>query len=121
LFTALEKEKEKIREAPPGRDLPDWMREAIKHPEGEVEPVRPWRVMLENAPDVSGHAVIHCLEDVFRKSRAEATRLTLLAHERGRSSVFDGTREIAEMREKAGNDCLVAEGYRGCFVAEAGE
>ena len=65
----------------------------------------PYAVVLHN-DDVNGFDfVIEVLRKVFHYDRLKAERLTLQAHETGRSAVWSGNLEVAELKADQVRSC----------------
>jgi ATP-dependent Clp protease adaptor protein ClpS len=83
---------------PPERTLPD--RETRRQSQEQETTKRqpPYAVVLHN-DDLNGFDfVIDVLCKVFHYERLKSQRLTLEAHETGRSAVWSGSLEVAELR-----------------------
>ena len=75
--------------APSRLDLPDG--------EEQVEPVRPWRVVVWNDPVNLMSYVVWVFRRLFGYPVEEATRLMLRVHHEGRAVVSSGPLEKAEL------------------------
>jgi ATP-dependent Clp protease adaptor protein ClpS len=62
------------------------------------EPPKMYRVVLVNDPSLDGMIIRDTIADCFRKTPAEAMRITLNAHTGGQSTVGVYSKEIAETR-----------------------
>ena len=63
----------------------------------DVEPDRPWIVIVWNDPINLMSYVTLVLQKLFGYSRAKATQLMLQVHNEGKAIVSSGTREKAEL------------------------
>ena len=63
----------------------------------DVEPDRPWIVIVWNDPINLMSYVTLVLQQLFGYSRTRATRLMLQVHQEGKAAVSTGTREKAEL------------------------
>lgn len=63
----------------------------------ELEPDRPWVVIVWNDPINLISYVTHVLQKLFGYSRNMASELTMQVHNNGRAAVSNGTREKAEL------------------------
>jgi ATP-dependent Clp protease adaptor protein ClpS len=57
-----------------------------------------FKVLLVNDDYTTMEFVVHVLEQIFHKSRAEATRIMLLVHKKGTGLCGIYTREVAETK-----------------------
>lgn len=63
----------------------------------EIDPDRPWLVLVWNDPINLMTYVTHVLQKLFGYNREKATALMLDVHEKGRAVVSSGPREKAEL------------------------
>lgn len=75
-----------------------------------AEPEKPkmYGVVLYNSPRMDGVVVKEVLQEVFRKTAGEATRLMLGAHSSGKALCGMYTKEVAEMKHKQGMEAAAA-------------
>src|SRR5256886_16596271 len=73
---------------------PRRVEQPVKH--DEVEPDRPWIVIVWNDPINLMSYVTLVFQKLFGYSRAKATELMLQVHNEGKAVVSNGTREKAE-------------------------
>jgi ATP-dependent Clp protease adaptor protein ClpS len=66
-----------------------------------------FKVLLVNDDYTTMEFVVHVLEKIFRKSRAEATQIMLHVHKRGAGLCGIYTREVAETRVAAVHELAV--------------
>jgi ATP-dependent Clp protease adaptor protein ClpS len=71
----------------------------VQLPRGEesVEPDKPWIVIVWNDPINLMSYVVLVFQKLFGYDRAQATKLMLDVHHKGRAVVSSGTREKAEL------------------------
>jgi len=80
-------------------------REEIDETQGEWEPQPPYAVILHNDPVNTIDFVIGVLQKVFGYALEKAFLLTVEAHETGRSIVWTGSLEIAELHAERIQAC----------------
>lgn len=80
-------------------------REEIDEILGEWEPQPPYAVILHNDPISTFEFVIAVLQKVFGYALEKAFLLTVEAHETGRSIVWTGSLEIAELHAERIQAC----------------
>jgi ATP-dependent Clp protease adaptor protein ClpS len=91
-------------EAPVAPDVEEKTEQATTA-DKRAKPLPPHAVLLHN-DEVNGFDfVIGVLRKVFRYERVKAFQLTLEAHERGRSIVWSGQKEIAELKADQIRSC----------------
>ena len=69
----------------------------VEEDENQIDPDRPWVVIVWNDPINLMSYVTHVFQKLFGYSLEKATELMLDVHEKGRAVVASGTREEAEM------------------------
>ena len=78
------------------------MSDATTKPEAKTDPksklLPPYHVILMNDDDHSFDFVVMVLRKVFGVTQEEGFQLALRAHETGRSVVWTGAKEIAELK-----------------------
>ena len=98
-------EAESVRVRVPVRPSPSRATRPSKQP--------PYAVILHNDPINGFDHVIVTLQKVFGFGKTKAIRLTLEAHATGRSCVWSGTKELAELKAEqvraCGPDPIMAE------------
>lgn len=80
-------------------------REEIDETRGEWEPQPPYAVVLHNDPISTFEFVVGVLQKVFGYALEKALFLTVQAHETGRSIVWVGALEIAELHAERIQAC----------------
>ncbi len=80
-------------------------REEIDEMRGEWEPQPPYAVVLHNDPISTMDYVVSVLQKVFGYAAQKALFLTLQAHVTGRSIVWTGSLEIAELHAERIQSC----------------
>jgi ATP-dependent Clp protease adaptor protein ClpS len=70
-----------------------------------------YRVLLHNDDYTTMEFVVQTLEEIFDKSPAEAYRIMMEVHTRGRGVCGAYTLEVAETKVQAVHDSARAEGY----------
>lgn len=80
-------------------------REEVDETRGEWEPQPPYAVVLHNDPISTFEFVIGVLQKVFGYAIERAFVLTVQAHETGRSIVWAGALEIAELHAERIQAC----------------
>jgi ATP-dependent Clp protease adaptor protein ClpS len=70
----------------------------------DIEPAKPkmYGVMLYNSHRMDGVIVKEVIQEVFRKTAPEATRLMLVANQSGKALLGVYSKEVAEMKQKRG-------------------
>ena len=87
-----------------GLDLKD-------RPDNKTKKPRRFKVILLNDDFTPMEFVCDLLQSVFRKSRAEATRLMLTVHQSGKGIAGVYTREIAETKAVQASQFARSEGH----------
>ena len=87
-----------------GREEGTLVKERTKTP-------RKYRVVMHNDDFTPMEFVIHVLESIFRKSKAEATRVMLTVHTEGAATAGTYSREIAETKASKAIALARSEGY----------
>jgi ATP-dependent Clp protease adaptor protein ClpS len=82
---------------------PPAKRQPVTRPNPKRQP--PHAVVLHNDPVNGFDYVVGVLRKVFRYGRARSFWLTLRAHTAGRSIVWTGTLELAELKAEQVRDC----------------
>ena len=70
-----------------------------------------WRVLLHNDDYTTMEFVVHVLESVFQKGPAEAYRVMMEVHTRGRGVCGAYTYEVAETKVATVHDLARSEGF----------
>ena len=79
--------------------------------EQELREPRHYRVVLHNDDYTTMEFVVRILCDIFRKTPAEANRITLAVHEKGRSECGTYPAEVAETKVAIVHGKARAAGY----------
>ena len=84
----------------------------------KVQKPKKFKVVMLNDDYTPMQVVIHILVDIFRKSSAEATRLMLDVHSKGKGIAGVYTKEIADTKSAIANSTAREIGYPFKTVVE---
>ena len=85
--------------------------EVLEKPKAHIEPPRLFNVILYNDDYTTMEFVMHVLEAVFQKGPAEAFRIMMDVHRRGRGVCGAYTYEVAETKVTTVHDMARKEGF----------
>jgi len=102
-----------LRCGPPGSppDKTDGKQSPGSDVKERVETPKMWRVLLHNDDYTTMEFVVEVLQEVFRKSMPEATRIMLIVHRSGKGVAGVYTKEVAETKAAAATDRARSAGY----------